>query len=601
MFCKSATLSLSSFLFVLLVLPTSLHAGTLFNPAQTYSLGGYGPTSVAIADLNGDGKPDLVVTQLGWGSNNQGLVTILFGKGDGTFNPPVHLDSGAGFATSVAVADLNGDGKLDLVVANCGSTAKPGSCPNEVSDGVVAVFLGNGNGTFQPPTTYDSGGGGAVSVAVADVNLDGKPDVLVGNGCEDMACTGPGGFGLLLGNGDGTFRSVVVYNGVGQGPVAVADVDQDGKPDVVLGGPGFSVNVLLGNGDGTYRPFASYDVAGSSAPQGVALADVNGDGKPDVVASVFGNPIYGYVSVLLGNGNGTFKPAVSYHSGGVGSRSVAVADVDADGKPDVLVANCSATASGCEIGADGALSVLSGKGDGTFKAAVTYGAGGRDPTGVTVGDVNGDSRPDLIATDFFSDVVAVLLNNGPYRTTTILTSSLNPSIYGQRVTWTAMVTTSGPVPPTGTVNFTWSGHSIGTATINASGVATLSKSNLNADLFPLTAVYLGDTSNARSASAILNQVVRQTTTSATLTSSPNPSAPGQAVTFTATISSPTVIQTGPVTFMAGKTVLGTAQLGGGKAKLTISSLSVGSTKVTATYFGNSNIAKSSASVTQIVH
>ena len=164
-----------------------------------------------------------------------------------------------------------------------------------------------------------------------------------------------------------------------------------------------------------------------------------------------------------------------------------------------------------------------------------------------------------------------------------------------------MVTTSGPVPPTGTVNFTWSGHSIGTATINASGVATLSKSNLNADLFPLTAVYLGDTSNARSASAILNQVVRQTTTSATLTSSPNPSAPGQAVTFTATISSPTVIPTGPVTFTAGKTVLGTAQLGGGKAKLTISSLSVGSTKVTATYFGNSNIAKSSASVTQIVH
>jgi len=599
MFYKSAILSLGSFLFVLLVVPANSHAGTLFNPAQTYRLGGYGPTSVAIADLNGDGKPDLVLTQGGGGSNNQGLVTILFGKGDGTFNPPVHLDSGAGFATSVAVADVDGDGKLDLVVANCSGTAQPGSCPDQVSDGVVAVFLGKGNGTFQAPTTYDSGGAQALSVAVADVNLDGKPDVLVGNGCEDMACTRTGGFGVLLGNGDGTFRSDVVYNGVGQGRVAVADVDQDGKPDVVLDF-GSSVNVILGNGDGTFRPFASYDVAGLSTPY-VVLADVDRDGKPDVVAADWGNQTSnaGYVSVLLGNGNGTFKPAVSYRSGGFLSLSAAVADVDADGKPDVVVSNCSPTASGCTI-VNGTLGVLSGKGDGTFKAAVTYGAGGLYTNSVAVGDVNGDSRPDLIATDFFSNVVAVLLNNGPFRTTTVLTSSLSPSIYGQKVTWTAMVSTSGPVPPTGKVNFTWSGHFVGTATINTSGVATLTKSNLNANVFPLTALYLGDTSNATSASAILNQVVRQTTTTATLTSSPNPSVSGQTVTFTATISSPTVIPTGTVTFTAGKTELGTAQLGAGKAKLTISSLSVGSTKVTATYFGNSNIAKSSASVTQTV-
>ena len=100
---------------------------------------------------------------------------------------------------------------------------------------------------------------------------------------------------------------------------------------------------------------------------------------------------------------------------------------------------------------------------------------------------------------------------------------------------------------------------------------------------------------------MLNQVVLQTTSSATLTSSPNPSAQGQAVTFTATITSPTVIPTGPVTFMAGTKILGTAQLSGGKAKFTISTLAVGSTKVTATYYGNSNIAKSSASVTQTVH
>jgi ribosomal protein L30E len=131
-------------------------------------------------------------------------------------------------------------------------------------------------------------------------------------------------------------------------------------------------------------------------------------------------------------------------------------------------------------------------------------------------------------------------------------------------------------------------------------VATLTRSNLNADTFPLTAVYNGDTSNLGSTSTVVNQVVEQTTSKATLTSSPNPSAQGQAVTYTAKISSPTVIPTGPVTFTSGKTVLGTAQLSGGKAKLVISSLPVGSTKVSVTYYGDSNITRSSGSVTQTV-
>ncbi len=186
-----------------------------------------------------------------------------------------------------------------------------------------------------------------------------------------------------------------------------------------------------------------------------------------------------------------------------------------------------------------------------------------------------------------------------YATSTTLVSSLNPSVYGQAVTWTATVTTSGPVPPTRKVNFTWGSYSIGSATLNASGVATLTRSNLNADSYPLTAVYSGDVNNLRSTSAILNQVVTETTSTATLTSTPNPSVSGQAVTFTATITS-TVIPTGPVTFMVGTKVLGTAQLSGGKAKFTTSALAVGATKLIATYYGDSNIARSSASVTQTV-
>jgi uncharacterized repeat protein (TIGR03803 family) len=185
-------------------------------------------------------------------------------------------------------------------------------------------------------------------------------------------------------------------------------------------------------------------------------------------------------------------------------------------------------------------------------------------------------------------------------TSTTLATDLNPSIYGQKVTLSATVTSSGSITPTGKVNIMWSGHIIGSATLDGNAVATLSKSYLNADTYPLTAAYVGDVANLRSISNVLNQVVLQTTTSAALTSSPNPSTQGQAVTFTATISSPTVIPAGPVTFTTGKTVLGSAQLSAGKAKLTISSLAVGSTKVTATYSGNSNIAKSSASVTQTV-
>jgi Big-like domain-containing protein len=185
-------------------------------------------------------------------------------------------------------------------------------------------------------------------------------------------------------------------------------------------------------------------------------------------------------------------------------------------------------------------------------------------------------------------------------TTTALASSLNPSIYGQSVTWTATVTTSGKTTPTGKVNFNWGSDSIGSATLNSSGVATLTKSNLSADPYPLFAVYTGDTNNGPSASPILNQTVTQATSAATLTSSPNPSAQGQSVTFTATITSPTTTPTGPVTFSAGKTTLGTVELSKGKATLTVSSLAVGTTTVTVTYPWNSDISNSSAEVTQTV-
>ena len=187
-------------------------------------------------------------------------------------------------------------------------------------------------------------------------------------------------------------------------------------------------------------------------------------------------------------------------------------------------------------------------------------------------------------------------------------SNLNPSTYGQPVTWMAKVSSLRSVVPTGNVAFRWSRdgqtYTIGTAPLNTSGVAMLTRSNLNTDPFgapyPLVAVYSGDTFNLGSTSAVLLQDVLQTKTIASITSSINPSKLGQVVTLTAKITSPTVIVTGPVTFSIGYTNLGTAQLNGGTAKFTTSALPVGASRVKVTYYGNSNVAKSSASILQTV-
>ena len=425
--------------FCLAATPTSrqrpLGSNTpLFLPAVPYSSGGSGAHSTAAAYLNGDGKVDLAVA-----NTDSNTVGILLGSGDGTFKPAVTYDSG-GDPTSVEEADVNGDGKPDLVVANYNSAT-------------VGVLLGNGDGTFQTVVTYGSGGKFAWSVAVADVNGDGKPDLLVTNQCVNISDCAHSSVGVLLGNGDGTFQAAVTYDsgGVSALWVTVVDVNGDGKPDLSVANFNTgTVGVLLGNGDGTFQSAISYSSGGDGA-YSVAVADVNNDGKPDLVVA---NSDSNTVSVLLGNGDATFQSAVSYASGGSQDRSVAVADVNGDGKPDLLVANACAGSGDC---ANGVVGVLLGKGDGTFQAAVTYESGGFAAQRIAVADVNADGRPDLLvancgpngATFCGSGVVGVLLNNTADTTPPVITLSATPKVLWPPTGKMVPVTVSGTITDTG--------------------------------------------------------------------------------------------------------------------------------------------------------
>jgi hypothetical protein len=495
-----------------------------FANAVTYSSGGYEATSVAIGDLNGDGLPDLVVAN--WCPTSGscpagGEVSVMLGNGDGTFQAPAGYSSGGALAHSVAIGDLDGDGRADLVVANeCQDYS------NCNGGGEVSVLLGNGDGTFRGAVSYSSGGYTAVSVAIGDVNGDGHPDLVVANECCDSTTCDKGGeVSILLGNGDGTFQTAVSYGSGGYlaQNVAIWDLNGDGHPDLVVANGCESstcdnggIGVLKGKGDGTFKAAVGYSSGGIQA-NSVAIGDVNGDGHPDVVvANYCQNPITcrkdGYpavVGVLLSNGKGTFQAPVSYSLDSPFAESVAIADVNGDGRPDLIVASLCRGLMKCDRGG---VDVMLGNGDGTFQAAVGYGSGGYGDNFVAIGDVNGDGRPDVVAANLYvsrsrdtTGMVGVLLNNFTVSTATRVTSSPNPSHVNEVVTLTATVTSNSSVPNGSTVAFYNGATEIGTGT-TSNGMASLTTSFSKAGKYTIKASYPGDAFH-KASSGTVKQVV----------------------------------------------------------------------------------------------
>src|SRR6266542_3551615 len=365
--------TMAAVLSLLVVAVTVLPAQAGLQSAADVNLAGGGNPVVA-ADLNGDGKIDLVTV-------SPNSVVMVLNNGNGTFGSPQIVASTGNYPVAIAVADLNGDGKPDLVTGN-------------VLDNTVSVSLGNGNGTFQakadfPTDPFPSG------VAIADLNGDHKLDLVTFNAIVPSVS-------VLLGNGDGTFAARVDYaagstfTDLVHHPIAVADVTGDGKLDIVVAAPSLiGVHILPGNGDGTFQPVQL--VLTGVQLNSVVVADLNGDGKLDFLGSIQSQ---NFIAVSLGNGDGTFVTLSQVFPTAAQPLGLTVADLNGDGKPDVAVATRNGKS----------LSVLLGDGDGTFEPRTDF-ASSDNLTWATAADLNGDGRPDIAAASF--PLTKVFLNDGP--------------------------------------------------------------------------------------------------------------------------------------------------------------------------------------------
>jgi len=333
----------------------------------TSTLGiGFSPQGFAVADVNGDENPDML------GTDYNDSLSVFLGNGAGSFVQGPRVKSGAG-AYLLAVADLNSDARQDVVTAN-------------YYDNTFSVLLGTAGG-FAPKHDYGTGAS-PFGVIVTDVNRDGKPDV--------ATLTYNTGVYVARGLGDGTFLlSVGAPTGQpGNQAFASGDLNGDGAPDfvVVSGYPSNVATILLNDGSGGLTVASTVPVAGS--PNDVALADLDGDGKLDLVTT--GSSVS--VSVRLGTGNGAFGAPRQFGITAPGQRLV-VADWNGDGHPDVAL-----TESGPP-----AIELLLGDGHGGLAPRTALPVS-TPPFWIAAGDMNRDQRVDLVAPSSYTGEIFMLLN-----------------------------------------------------------------------------------------------------------------------------------------------------------------------------------------------
>jgi FG-GAP-like repeat/FG-GAP repeat len=345
-------------------------AKVTFTAATNFAVSGI-PNSVTVGDLNGDGKLDLAVVVSG------NKASAFLGDDNGNFNIASNF-SFASTAGKLVVADINNDGKSDLV----------SSSPFDGVSGSSAV-LGNGIGGFGNAISFKSINS-PVEIAIGDFNGDGKLDLVGADYSQNN-------ISILLGNGSGSFSGTTTFN-VGSNPRAIAtgDFNSDGKLDVVtanLGGN--NISLLLGNGNGGFAGATNFSLPLLGGSNDLAVADINGDGKLDLVTANLGNNT---VSVLLGNGNGSFNNATNFAVGN-SPLKIEIGDFNGDGKLDLITKNS---------GTSNNISVLLGDGRGNVGDATNFSTGS-DSRSIGLGYFNGDNKLDFVETADTKNV-SVFLN-----------------------------------------------------------------------------------------------------------------------------------------------------------------------------------------------
>jgi hypothetical protein len=473
--------------------------------------------AMTVGDFNGDGIPDIAAT----GDNN---IELSLGNGDGTFQPPVALPNGTptfangNFGFTITHGDFRGTGRQDIL-----AIGSPGTYDYE-----SYVLFNNGGGSFSPPLLVPNSTvlrPNAEQFGIADFNGDHRDDVLT-------TSINPNSVSVGLSNGDGTFNTVTtVLPNTESGYVpfpAVADFNKDGKIDLAYLA-GSNLNVMLGNGDGTFNtnaqifPIPPYQgLSQGNQPLGVATGDFDGDGNTDIaVLTLVGNldpPSAGYsgsasaLYVFYGNGDGTFSAPVAVGSSSQGGDTIYAADVNKDGRDDLIIQATGTEAIGSSIPGD-FVEVFLSEPDRLFGPAAVYEVGWLSSAGF-VADVNGDGYPDLLISNssywesgystLSSNSVTELLNLGPatnsavQASNTALTASATSFVAGTSVTFTATVT-GAPAngnTPTGSVRFADQTGIQSTVPLVLSGsgaaTATFTTNDISPGKDTMGAAYLGD-------------------------------------------------------------------------------------------------------------